>query len=149
LNNDGYYHAQSWYNETITKYIYPKANICSQRISEYLAEIGDENIYSIFLENYIDYLKNINPKFNIMIDSTGLSNSIKIPLTAINNHNGVISNEIRLILVADKISGLPIYYRYVPGNIVDVSTLSMVIREMKNYNVDINRAIMDAGYYSE
>jgi transposase len=131
------------------RYLFPQAQIESQRISEFLVEIGKEVNFRLFFENYLDFLRTINPKFNIMVDSTGLANSIKIPLTAINNHNGVISNEIRLIVIADKISGLPIYYRYVPGNIVDVSTLSMIISEMKEYNIDINKAIMDAGYYSE
>jgi transposase len=52
-------------------------------------------------------------------------------------------------MVADKISGLPIYYRYLPGNIVDVSTLSLIINELIEYKIKVDRAILDAGYYSE
>jgi transposase len=95
------------------------------------------------------YLQDLHPKFNLLIDSTGLENAIKIPITAINKHNGIISNEMRLLVVADKISGLPLFYRYVPGNIVDVSTLINIINEIKEYNININRAILGAGYYSD
>jgi transposase len=78
-----------------------------------------------------------------------LPNDIKIPITAVNNHNGLISNEIRLIFVVESNTGLPLYYRYVPGNIIDVSTLNMVINELKVYKVKVNRAVIDAGYYSK
>jgi transposase len=78
-----------------------------------------------------------------------LSNDIKIPITAINNHNGVINNEIRLVMVIEGNTGLPIYYRYVSGNFVDVSILSNIINELKEYNVRVNRAILDASYYSK
>jgi transposase len=70
-------------------------------------------------------------------------------VTAINNHNGVISNETRLVLVLDKKSGLPIYFRYVAGNIVDVMTLEATLAEVRAYGVDVRHAIVDAGYYSE
>jgi hypothetical protein len=149
LCNKSYTYVYEWWFDTYLKYIFPNAKLHSQRISEFLENIGSENNFSIFFDSYINYLKILNPKFNILIDSTGLSNSINIPLTAINNHGGAISNEIRLILIADKLSGLPIYYRYVPGNVVDVSTLSMVITELREYNIDINKAILDAGYFSE
>ena len=59
----------------------------------------------------------------VLVDSTGLPNDIQIPITAVDNHNHVISNEARLILVVDRKSGLPLYFRYVAGNIVDGSTL--------------------------
>jgi transposase len=94
-------------------------------------------------------LKNINPKFNVLIDSTGLKNDYNVFITAISNHNGRISNEIRLILVVDKISGYPIYYKFVPGNIVDVNTFVSINNKLKELNININHAVLDAGYYSE
>jgi hypothetical protein len=130
LNSNGYSKAFDWWNETYTKFIYPNSIMQSQRISEFFEEIGKEKYHRQFFNNYMVYLQKYNPKFNLLIDSTGLENTIKIPITAINNHNNIISNEIRLLMIADKISGLPIYYRYVPGNIVDVSTLTTLINEL-------------------
>jgi hypothetical protein len=121
----------------------------SQRISELLVKVGKESFFRNFFENYLNYIRKIETKNNILIDSTGLRNAIKCPYTAINNHNGEISNEIRLISVIDKVSGFPIYYRYVPGNVVDVNTLKNTLFELKEYGVNIDRLILDAGYYSE
>jgi transposase len=85
----------------------------------------------------------------VLIDSTGLPNDIDFPLTAMNVHEGSVNNEARLILVLDKKSRLPIYFRYTSGNIVDVSTLEATVAEVKAHGIDIEQAIVDAGYCSE
>lgn len=45
--------------------------------------------------------------------------------------------------------GLPLYFRYCPGNDLDVSTLSTMIREIKDYKIDAQFTILDAGYLSD
>jgi transposase len=44
---------------------------------------------------------------------------------------------------------MPIYFRYCPGNIVDVNTLCTTLAELKQYNIDADYAIVDAGYFCE
>jgi transposase len=70
-------------------------------------------------------------------------------ITQIKNHTGDTSLEFRLIYVVDHKNGMPIYFRYCPGNIVDVSTLCTTIAELSQYNVTVDYAIVDAGYFSE
>jgi transposase len=149
LTNDSNQYAYYWWNETYAKYLYPNAKMQSQRISEFLVFLSNELNIDNFFSNYINYIKNQNPNFFVLIDSTGLKNNINIPITAINNHNGIINNEIRLIVVLDKYSGFPILYKYIPGNIIDVTTLINIFNELKEYKIDINQVILDAGYYSE
>ena len=57
--------------------------------------------------------------------------------------------EIRLIYVIDRRNGMPVYFRYCPGNIVDVSTLCTTVAELSQYGVSTDYAIVDAGYFSE
>jgi transposase len=90
-----------------------------------------------------------NDSDNIIIDSTGLPNSIHFPLTAISNHNGDINNEVRLIYMVQQKTGLPIYFRYCPGNVIDASTLTRCVAELKEQGVNMKFAILDAGYYTE
>jgi transposase len=87
-------------------------------------------------------------EFAILIDSTGLLNDIKIPISSLSNHNGDINNEIRVIYVTDKETGLPIFFKYIAGNIIDVSTLEYVISTVKMFNIDIKSVTLDAGYNS-
>ena len=141
-------YAQTWWEGSYARILFPNASLPSQRVSEILREIGDEQLQRVFFRDYLQYIA-ARCCGCILVDSTGLPNDIHCPLTAINNHNGVISNEARLILVIDRISGFPVYFRYAAGNIVDVSTLETTIAEMKAYGIDVNHAIVDAGYYSE
>ncbi len=62
------------------------------------------------------------------------------------NHNGMISNEVRLIYVLQQETNLPLYFRYCPGNVIDVSTLTTTMLELKAYNINTKFAILDAGY---
>ena len=85
----------------------------------------------------------------ILIDSTGLENTSKMSITQFNNHNGDISLEVRLIYVIDRKNGMPIYFRYCPSNIIDVTTLCTTVAELSQYGISIDYAIVDAGYFSE
>jgi transposase len=46
-------------------------------------------------------------------------------------------------------TGLPIYFRYCAGNIIDASTLVRCIEELKAQGVNLKFAIIDAGYYTD
>jgi transposase len=61
-------------------------------------------------------------------------------------HNGGIEYETRLILAIDRSSELPLYFRYIAGNIGDVSTLANTITEMKKLGLATSSALIDAGY---
>lgn len=150
LNNLGLCHACDWYEHSYASLLYPQANMSSQRISEQLAQIGSEESYRSFFASYIDLLKKECVDIqNILIDSTGLPNSIHFPLTGLSNHNGKISNEVRLIYVTQEQSGIPVYLRYVQGTVPDVSTVSATILELAENGIPVDEALLDAGYYSE
>jgi hypothetical protein len=143
-------HAQSWWEGSYARILYPKANLSSQRISDFLAAIGDEHSQRKFFQEYFKMLdRSGSDKENVLIDSTGLPNSIRFPLTAISNHNGEISNEVRLIYVIQQKTGLPLYFRYCPGNVIDTTTLIRCLEELKAQGINVKFAILDAGYYTE
>lgn len=138
-----------WYEGNIVSMLYPNANLTSQRLSGFLSSIGTTEKQVAFQRAYITFvMEHYNQDKNILIDSSGLPNSIHFPLTERNVHNGRVSNEIRLIFVVQKSTGLPLYYRAVPGNIVDVSTLSRIFLHLDSMGIDISSCIMDAGYNS-
>jgi hypothetical protein len=147
------YRGLIWFENSYAKLVYVQASLSSGAISTFLANLGQESNYRNFFQLYLNYMTS-NVKMNnllefpILIDSTGLPNDIKIPITSISNHNGDINNEIRVIYVTDKESGFPIFFKYIAGNIVDVSTLEYVISTVKMFNIDIKSVTLDAGYNS-
>ncbi|MDR3185781.1 MAG: transposase [Christensenellaceae bacterium] len=142
-------HANDWWEGSYARILFPNANLTSQRISEFLLDIGAEEALRGFFGRYLAIIGATKSFTNILIDSTGLPNNVHFPMTAISNHNGEISNEVRLIYVSQQETGLPIYFRYCPGNVVDVSTLVRTVRELQASGVNTKLAILDAGFYSD
>ena len=129
--------------------------MASQRISEALVDIGSEEAKRNFFKEYFEFLAKRNDADDsngiddgILIDSSGIPNSAHFPLTAINNHNGIISEELRLMYVVQQHTGMPLFFRYVAGNVIDVSTITRTIAELKANGINTKFAILDAGYYT-
>ncbi len=149
LSNKANSHANTWYDGSFANVLYPEADIHSQRISKFLNELGKEETRRSYFKAHIKWLKEYvcnDPA--IIIDSTGLPNSIKINMTQISNHNGRVSNEARMITAIQRDSGYPIMFRAIPGNIVDVTTLSTTITTLTEYDIQTDLAMLDAGYVS-
>ncbi|MDR1617344.1 MAG: transposase [Syntrophomonadaceae bacterium] len=145
----GYSMASEWLEGSYAKVLFSNAQLTSQRVSGLLKELGNEAVFRRFFTAYLRAEIPKDRKVGILVDSTGLPNSIDTYLTAVNNHNGVISEETRLLLVVDKQGGKPLFFRYNPGNVPDVSTLQTTILELQAMHVDIGMAVLDAGYYSD
>ena len=143
-------HAFLWYEGSIAKLLYPKANLSSQRISDFLNSIGDRNNVERFFNAHIEWIKhNISSDPAILIDSTGLPNNIHFPLSAISNHNGKVSREARMTTLVQRDSGFPLMFRILPGNINDVSTIARSINDLSIHDIQTDFVLMDAGYFKD
>ena len=142
--------ADDWYSGSYASYLYPDAGLDSRRISEFLKALGREKNYRAFFPSHIDYVRRmVSGDEAVLIDSSGLPNSVHFPLTAVSNHNGKINRELRIIAVVQKDTGMPLFFRYVPGNIVDVNTIVRTVHEMVALGVGMDYCILDAGYYND
>ena len=147
-----YNNASCWFDRSYARILYPNASLSSSSISLMLDKLGDDHFYREFTSLYINYLYKINDNsfdFPILIDTTGLENDINTHLTKFSNHSGEINKEIRLIYVVDRNSGLPIFYKAISGNIVDVSILKTTLHSLSAFNINVSFIIMDAGFNSE
>ena len=139
--------AETWYEFNFTKFLYPKANLSSQRISDFYAAIGcDENRRNFLLAHIKYLLKSTNEELCILIDSTGVPNKCRIPYTRVSNHEGDVEIEFRVIVVVQKSTGLPVYYEMIPGNVVDVSTVINIMEKLRQYGYKVEYALGDAAY---
>ena len=139
-------HAETWINGNYAKILFPNVDLSTQRISDLLKIIGDEKLLRKFFKLYLGKIYSQN---GVIIDSTGLPNDISFPLSKFGRYGECIEKQTRLLMVVDRENSQPLYFRYMPGNIVDVSTLKTTIRELSVMGVNTNYALIDAGYYSE
>lgn len=139
--------ARSWFEGNYAKMLYKQPSMTSQRISEFLEYLGDENIQREFFSKYIKSF--CHSKQGIIIDGTSLPNQIHMPLTSWGRSGEEIDKQIRFLLMVDKESKAPLFFRTLPGNILDVSTISNSLDELKRYGVNESFVYIDAGFFSE
>lgn len=142
--------ALGWYKQSYASYLYPKANLHDQRISELLQKISSPVSVRKFITAHIKYiLDNTDGELSVLIDSTGLPNQCALPITRISVHEGEVNLEFRMIAVVQKSTGLPLYYEYIAGNIVDISTLERTILILSEHKCNVDYCIGDAGYCNQ
>ncbi len=140
-------YAEEWFEGSYANMLYQGANLRSQRISDFLKDIGNERMQRDFFAEYMASLS--DPGKGIIIDGTSLPNQIHIPLTAWGRSGEEIDKQIRFLLVVDKENMMPLFFRYLPGNIVDVSSLENTIRELEKFGIKESYTYLDAGFFSE
>lgn len=147
LTDLAFVYAQTWYQGNYVSMLYTGANISSQRVSEFLKRLGSERVVRGFFERYLNAVA--EKECGVIIDSTGLPNEMDSPVSRFGYHGGDTEQETRLIMVVDHKTQMPLYFRYVAGNIVDVSTLKNTVVELDKMGVKSTFTLLDAGYYSE
>jgi len=140
-------YAEVWYEGNVAKILFKDNDLSSQRISEFLMAIGDERCQRLFFENYITGF--VSPKQGIIIDTTALPNQIHCPLTLWGYEDEGVDKQIKFLFIIDKNTSLPLFFRYLPGNIVDVSSLKVTVEELKKYGIKRYFILIDAGFFSE
>ena len=142
--------AEGWWEGSWARVAYPSARLASQRVSELLRRVGDEAAQRRFFDAYLSWVAGMaDGSARVSVDSTGLPNSARMPLTAVSNHNGRVSEECRLTYVLEQSTGLPVYLRVAAGNVVDVTTLERTFAELDAAGMPASWAVLDAGYWSE
>lgn len=140
-------HYSNWAEGNIVQQIFPTPNLTSQRISDLLKIMGNAEVQRKFFKAYIATF--FKDKHGILIDSTALPSSINSFLNSWGYGAGGVDKKIGCLMLVDKNSKLPIFFRSIPGEIADVSTLEATLKEIKLLGLKAEHAIFDAGYFSE
>jgi transposase len=138
---------EDWMEGNIAKKLFPLAQEKSQDISRLIRHLGKEELQQAFFKNYI--AKFFPNPTGILIDSTSLPSAINASINAFGHTSQGIEENVTCLMLVDKKSSLPLYFRGVGGDIADTSTLKTTIREIKNLGLKADSAVLDAGYCSK
>lgn len=120
------YNCQMWLQGNVLSHEKGSDSLSSQDISRLMAHLGQESLQRKF---FVQYLKqNMGQSKNLIIDATSLPNQINSSFNAWGYNDGGIDQQFRFHCVVDQTSQKPLYYRYVSGNIADVSTIMTPIK---------------------
>ena len=104
----------------------------------------------MFIDFFSDYLKQLNGSdSSVIIDATSLPNQINMDFNAWGRSDGKIDTQFKLLCVVDQVKKIPLFYRFLPGNLSDVSTLQTTVLELAAMGVKNSFVLLDAGYFSE
>lgn len=122
-------------------------DIPSQRISELFARINESAKMAFFKRQSKRRLE----KEYLAYDTTSISSysqAIKQVKYGNNKEHDPLP-QINLALLFGESSGLPVYYRKLPGNIVDVKTIARLLKDLDFMAIEKVNLVMDRGFYSE
>jgi hypothetical protein len=144
--------------ETITTFLerdlfghlFPNLMISSQMISSLFATLGNSNFKTLFFKNYLPMIKaDADGKIVTDIDSTGLENSIDVPLNRFTTHGSNSGDQIRMMLVMQRKTNKPLWFKTLPGNQIDNTSLMELFNELGHLGLKIDEVFLDCGYFSE
>lgn len=141
------YNAEHWIVGNVTNLFFKDMDLSSQNISKTLKYLSDEYVQRNFFSQYLKSLDGTDKA--VIIDATSLPNQIHTDFNAWGYASGTIEKQFRLLCVLDKETKAPLFYRYLPGNLADVSTLQRTIFELSQMGIRSSFALIDAGYFSE
>lgn len=123
-----------------------KEMIFSQRISDFLKEVSEDERQSFFLL----WLEYILEKDYLCYDITSISSYARNNEYAhfgYNRDNDHLK-QINLAMLFGQKKQLPAYYRRMPGNISDVSTLKTTVKSLDFLGASSMHLVLDRGFYS-
>lgn len=123
-----------------------KKEISSQRSSELLQSIDEESRINFFRKQGKRRSENEYWAF----DTTSISSYSETLKQVKMGRNKEYDRlpQINLALLFGEKSGLPFYYRKLPGNISDVKTIKQLLTEFKMMNYKKVKVLFDRGFYS-
>lgn len=116
--------------------------------------MGADHVKVSFFKTFVTAMRKMYPSFGkgCYVDSTPLPNDIEDnPFNALCCH-GVAACDVmaRLVLVLDEVSGLPVWYDIIPGNVLDINTVMNTVNDVADtLDIEIDSLVLDAGYISK
>jgi hypothetical protein len=90
-----------------------------------LSYLSKESIQREFFKEYLNLVG--GSESALIIDATSLPNQINIDYNAWGCSDGKIEKQFKLLCAVDQLKKTPLFYRFLPGNLTDVSTLQTTI----------------------
>lgn len=138
---------QDWLNGNVLQILHKNPNLISQRVSDILRILGREEIQRHFFSEYIKTTGKV--KKSVIIDATCMPTEINHQFNSWGKSDNGLQSQFKLLCVVDQNTKLPLFYRFLPGNMTDISTLQTTIVELKAMGIENNSVLLDSGYFSE
>ena len=120
--------------------------LASQRISELLREVPEGGKLEFFKRQ----ARRRQEREYLAYDTTSVSSYSEYIKTVRYGRNKDHDNlpQVNMALILGEKTGMPVYYRVLPGNINDVTTIRKLARDVGFLEIDKLKLVLDRGFYS-
>ena len=149
-------HIRCWYEGNYTRELYPEAELGLQDVLDFMDSFGSEESLSRFLDSYFRLVtgrsmdeyggRETDGEFTISVSNFGKNFKGELPVSSSYKGIPAKNKDLRLIMVFQKDTGIPIYFRYVPDRLMQVTGISAMNRRMESLGVGVNFALTDSKY---
>ena len=152
LRNGSHRTCDNYFVSSAMSHLFTKIHIGSLKAdSPFFKMMGNNDSKQAFFKAYAAAMRSVYPNFGLStyVDSTPIPTEAKSNyLAALCSHGtGHVCEQMRLVMVLDQMLGLPVWYETIPGNVLDLSTISKIKEQVKaNIDVDVISYVLDAGY---
>jgi hypothetical protein len=122
------------------------SQLTSQNITEMLADIGSEENVKEFLQRYLEEYASATP--TVLMDLTAMPTLISSMLSDWGYADSNIEHKIGLLLVSERDTRLPLFFKLVPGNRTSVTLLDETLDELRGYKISQPFLVLDKGFFS-
>lgn len=121
--------------------------------TQYFVTMGDDRLKISYFRKYVGHMRRKNKKFGkaCYLDTSPLPNDIDSPLSLLCSH-GLTGTDVqmRLALLLDQDTGMPVWFDVIPGNLLDVNTLIPMLEDVEStLDISVDSMVLDAGYVSK
>lgn len=155
IKDGSHIHCDDFIGRSFASYLFDDLPLYTLKSdTAYFRLMGEDATRLAFFKSYVETMRRVYPGFGkgCYVDSTPLPNDISDnPFNALCCH-GVNSstNQTRLVLVLDEETSLPVWYTIIPGNVLDLNTITTVMEDVKvSLDIEISSMVLDAGYASK
>ena len=155
LKDGSHISCNNFVSKSFLSYLIPDLGIPSLKSDfSFFKMVSSDNIKLNFFIQFIKLMRKQHPNFGkaTYVDSTPLPNDIaNNPFNSLCSHGiAQVAVQMRLVLILDQETGLPVWFEIIPGNVLDVSTLKTITEDVKvSLDIEINDYVLDAGYVSK
>jgi len=142
--------ASIWYETSFASKLFPDARLDSNGISDFLEKLGEAESMLAYHEAYVKYVfDHYSKDKNVLVDSMGIPNKCGVFYTMMNVHNNKLSLEGRIVVVAQRSTAIPLYFKLIPGSINDAMTLRRILEHCSALGIPVSSCLIDAGYSTD
>ncbi len=143
-------HAPVWYDGSIVRFLYPKADLSLRGVSGLLSSLGRPETAEEYFRLQIDWVKEkASGHPAVFLTTSGLSDGMDHSWTGSDEADGNAARKVRVMTAVERNLGIPLLFRILSDGGTVTSAAAGILQELVRHSVHADFVVLDAGCFTE